>query len=146
MQSTSVLDRHRKVLGVIYVVFGALWAIAAIVVFGLFVFGGAVPADNRNERMVVVLFGAGIAVFLLLMAAVGFMAGFGMLRRRAWSKAPAIISAVLSLTHFPLGTAVGIYTLWFWLQPNTGQLFFPQGREPRGPELGGPDLRRPLPT
>ena len=145
MQSTSVLDRHRKVLGILYVVFGALWAIGAIVVFTLFVLG-VCPRSDKEGRMVALVLAAGLSIFLLLLAAVGLVAGLGMMRRRAWSKVPAFLAAVFSLPNFPLGTAVGIYTLWFWLQPNVGKLFFPQGQEPRRPELGGPDLRRPLIT
>jgi hypothetical protein len=69
-----------------------------------------------------------------------------MMKRRAWSKLPILIAGILSLLNFPIGTVLGIYTLWFWLQPNSEQLFFPRASEPRGPQPGGPNLQRPLIT
>jgi hypothetical protein len=52
--------------------------------------------------MVVTIFAAGLAL----------CAGFGLLNRRPWGRVVAIIAAVLALLKFPLGTALGIYTLW----------------------------------
>jgi hypothetical protein len=145
MQSTAALDQHRKVLAILYLGFGALWAILGLVVLGVFVIG-AVPAGSGRDRTLLLLLGIAITLLLLLMAAVGIIGGIGMLQRRAWSKAPIVLAAALSLLHFPVGTLLGIYTLWFWFQPRTGQIFFPQTSEPQGPLPGGPGIQRPLTT
>lgn len=144
MQSASDLDKHRKALGILYVVFSALLALAGLGVFAAFVLG-ALSSTDEDARIVLGLGGA-LAAFLLLLSLPGFIGGIGLLRRRAWSKALTLIVAALSLPNFPIGTALGLYAIWFWLQPNTERLFFPQRSEPRGPELGGPDFRRPLPS
>jgi hypothetical protein len=146
MQSNNVLDQHRKVLGILYVVFGALWAVAALVLTAILLAGALPATHDRQERAVLLTLGGVGVVLLLGMAAVGIIGGLGMMKRRAWAKVPTLIAGMLSLLHFPIGTALGIYTLWFWLQPNSSRLFFPQGHEPQGPELGGPGFRRPLAT
>ncbi|HEX8435492.1 hypothetical protein [Archangium sp.] len=145
MQSANVLDRHRHVLGILYVVFSALLALVAFAMFAAIVFG-ALATSEAEERVGILGVGGVMATLLLVLALPGFIGGIGLLRRRAWSKVLTLILAVLNLASFPVGTALGLYTIWFWLQPNTRPLFFPQEREPRGPTLGGPDLRRPLPT
>jgi hypothetical protein len=88
--------------------------------------------------------GGALAAFLLLLSLPGFIGGIGLLRRRPWSKVLTLIVAMLSLANFPLGTALGLYTVWFWVQPNAERLFHFRGREPRDSELGGPGFRRPL--
>jgi membrane protease YdiL (CAAX protease family) len=145
MQSTYVMDRHRHVLGILYVVFSALLAVGALAGFAVLMFG-ALASSDAEERAEILGVGGVLAGLLLLLSVPGFIGGIGLLKRRAWSKVLTLILAVLNLPGFPVGTALGIYTVWFWLQPNVRPLFFPQESEPRGPELGGPDLRRPLST
>jgi hypothetical protein len=53
-----------------------------------------------------------IAVATVFAAALALVAGFGLLNRRPWGRVVAIIAAILALLKFPLGTALGIYTLW----------------------------------
>ncbi len=146
MQSTSVLDQHRKVLGILYLVFGGLWALGGLVLLAVFLLGALPGAQNGQERALILLVSGVVVVLLVGLAVVGIIGGVGMMRRRAWAKVPTLVAGMLSLLHFPIGTALGIYTLWFWLQPNSASLFFPQVSEPPGPELGGPDFRRPVAT
>jgi len=53
-----------------------------------------------------------IAVTAVFAAALALIAGYGLLNRRPWGRIVAIIAAVLALLKFPIGTALGIYTLW----------------------------------
>jgi hypothetical protein len=56
-----------------------------------------------------------LGVMAVLMAVTGFLAGLGLLERRPWARSLAIVLAVIALLHPPLGTALGIYTLWVLL-------------------------------
>jgi hypothetical protein len=53
-----------------------------------------------------------IAVATIFAAALALIAGYGLLNRKPWGRIVAIIAAILALLKFPLGTALGIYTLW----------------------------------
>jgi hypothetical protein len=53
-----------------------------------------------------------IAVTTIFAAVLALAAGYGLLNRRPWGRIVAIIAAILALIKFPLGTALGIYTLW----------------------------------
>jgi hypothetical protein len=53
-----------------------------------------------------------IAVATIFAAALALVAAYGLLNRRPWGRIVAIIAAVLALIRFPIGTALGIYTLW----------------------------------
>jgi hypothetical protein len=40
------------------------------------------------------------------------LTGYALLTRQPWGRILAIVFAIFALIHFPLGTALGIYTLW----------------------------------
>jgi ABC-type spermidine/putrescine transport system permease subunit II len=40
------------------------------------------------------------------------LTGYALLTRQPWGRVLAIVFAILALIHLPLGTALGIYTLW----------------------------------
>jgi len=48
----------------------------------------------------------------LLACGLASATGLGLLRARRWGRPLALIAAVLALFKFPLGTALGVYTLW----------------------------------
>jgi ABC-type glycerol-3-phosphate transport system permease component len=54
-----------------------------------------------------------IATFSIMTSvACTVLTGYALLTRQTWGRILAIVFAVLALFHFPLGTALGIYTLW----------------------------------
>lgn len=52
-----------------------------------------------------------IWIFLVLRAGLAIAAGWGLLEHAQWGRIVAIIAAIFSLIKFPLGTALGIFTL-----------------------------------
>jgi len=56
-----------------------------------------------------------IGFFILAKAALGFIAGWGLLHREPWARIVALVLGFISLFNIPFGTAVGIYTLWVLL-------------------------------
>jgi zinc-ribbon domain len=53
-----------------------------------------------------------IAVATVFTAALALITGYSLLTRRPWGRPLAIVAAILALLKFPIGTALGIYTLW----------------------------------
>jgi hypothetical protein len=56
-----------------------------------------------------------------VLAALALLAGFSLLNRKSYGRVLTIVLAVLALFKFPLGTALGIYTLWV-LAPATSAM------------------------
>ena len=40
------------------------------------------------------------------------LVAYGLMQRRPWGRTLAIVMSILSMIKFPIGTALGIYTLW----------------------------------
>src|ERR1700726_2273474 len=56
-----------------------------------------------------------IGWLLLAKSAAGFFAGWGLLQREDWARTIALVVGFVALLNPPLGTALGIYTLWVLL-------------------------------
>jgi hypothetical protein len=62
-----------------------------------------------------------IAFFILLKAAAGFIAGWGLLQREPWARIVVLVLGFVSLFNIPFGAAVGVYTLWVLLPAHSQQ-------------------------
>jgi hypothetical protein len=61
-----------------------------------------------------------IGFAILILGALGMAAGVGLLRREPWARLLALVVGCIALIKVPLGTALGIYTLWV-LVSSTGE-------------------------
>lgn len=61
-----------------------------------------------------------IAIVAAVAAVLAFLVGFSLLRRKPWGRMLAIFLAILALFKFPVGTALGIYTLWVLAPATSG--------------------------
>ncbi|HEY2014551.1 MAG TPA: zinc ribbon domain-containing protein [Bryobacteraceae bacterium] len=57
----------------------------------------------------------GVGGLFLASAAVGILAGWGLLDRQPWARMLAIVLGCFNLIDMPFGTALGVYTLWVLL-------------------------------
>ncbi len=56
-----------------------------------------------------------VAILIMAKAALGFVAGWGLLQREPWARILTLVLAFISLFNVPFGTAVGVYTMWVLL-------------------------------
>lgn len=116
----SRLERHLRILGVLWMVLGSLFLIPAAV---LLILGRSIRfLLHRQEPLpeLIPLFAYLVGGTLLLLAAGGICVGLGLMQRASWARIIAIILGVLALFHPPFGTALGIYTLWVLLADEDG--------------------------
>ena len=121
----SQTEKHRRILGILFIVASALTLIGAMVVFvGMGVVGQNMP--NRHDEEAArqfFLLTMGITGFLFLLSLPCLITGIGLLKRQRWAKTWALVVGILSLPSFPLGTVLGIYAIWFYTQPGANQVF-----------------------
>ena len=116
------VTRHVRLLGVLWIVLSALQLLRAggtLIGARMIRFAGynwfsdmgwGWPAGHFLRDVISV-----VGVAALVVAIAGFALAVGLLERRPWARTLAIIAGVLALLHPPLGTALGIYTLWVFL-------------------------------
>jgi len=76
-----------------------------------------------------VLTGVGLLVgFVLFVVAVpGLIGGIFLLRYKQWARILVMIVSVMGLTNIPIGTGIGVYSIWLLMQDETERLFTGDG-------------------
>jgi hypothetical protein len=121
IQTQSRLDRHLRLLGILWMVMGGLFLIPAL---GLMLFGGSLHFVVHDREPMAGLFSLLMYVIggsLTILGAGGVCVGMGLMQRADWARVTAIVLGVLALLHPPFGTALGVYTLWVLLSDEGGQ-------------------------
>ncbi|MBI3478168.1 MAG: hypothetical protein HY010_20740 [Acidobacteria bacterium] len=114
------VQEHVRLVGILWMAYSTLLVFGgiALVIVAHTVFGGAfrVPDGPPPEVSVWLRpFLTFIGGLILVKAAAGLFAGWGLLQREPWARVVALVLGFLSLFNVPIGTALGIYTLWVLL-------------------------------
>lgn len=116
------MEKHVIIVAALRIAFGALGLLTAVIVFMAVVGGGLISGDADAIRATAII-GPALAAFLVLTSLPGIIGGVGLLKWKGWARVLVIILAILDLFNIPIGTALGIYTLWVLLKDETAQLF-----------------------
>jgi hypothetical protein len=137
------MEKHVRLLAVLFVVYGALHVLAGLVGWILFRWMGlyhtVVPGQMVGMFLLANTVAGVLLVFVTSLAIGCIIGGIGLLHRRRWSRILVLILSFLNLIHFPLGTALGVYGIWVLMNDQADSLFtqgsgtIPQGQGPTGP-------------
>ncbi|HEX7895653.1 MAG TPA: zinc ribbon domain-containing protein [Terriglobales bacterium] len=113
------IQEHVRLLAILWFAFSAFEAIGGVVLLVLantlfmrFSEFSNVPHGPAN--FLHILFTV-LGIYVLAKSVAGFFTGWGLLNREPWARIMALVLGFLSLIHPPLGTALGVYTLWVLL-------------------------------
>jgi hypothetical protein len=114
------VGEHVRLLGILWIAYSAFHVLGAafvLMVARVFLSGaihiqnGPPPEFFQLLRPIVTFVGW----LILVKAAAGFVAGWGLLQREEWARILALVVGFIALLSVPVGTALGIYTLWVLL-------------------------------
>jgi hypothetical protein len=116
----SRVQEHIRLLGILWLALSALSVLggAAVIVVANTVFGswGGFRGPGLNPNTVWLHpFLTFIGALILVKAAAGFIAGWGLLQREPWARLLTLVMGFIALFNIPFGTALGIYTFWVLL-------------------------------
>lgn len=121
------MRKHVELLGVLYFVWGALFVLIGVALLAL-AFGSAAIAasaapDQRFAAGVMAATFAGVAALGLMLGVVHIWDAVAVRHHRHLGRAIGLVLAVVDLIFLPVGTALGIYSLWVLTQDGTRPLF-----------------------
>ena len=136
MTGQGRVERHLQTLGILWCVYAGyrvLTALFGLTMMSVFLhhsdswgvdWGGFHPSWFAPFVPV-------IGFFAVLWAGSALFAGYSLLTRRPWGRTLAIILSIPTLLKLPLGTALGIYTLWALAPQDSGYAYDAQAsRQP----------------
>lgn len=112
---------HNKLLGIFFLIQGGLCLFAGILVtliyggMGAFILTSGRDSEAQTVGGVFLALGLVLGVVFLAFAGFVLLTGWKIYKEQQSGRTMGIIASVLSLLSFPLGTALGVYGLWFLL-------------------------------
>ncbi len=118
------MEKHIKLVGILNIVYRSLTLLGALVLIGLaigfrFIIEFVQQFEHHNMQEIppvvftivpVVL--TCIGIIMIIVSVAGIIGGVGVLKRKEWGRITTLIISFLNLLRVPLGTALGIYSLW----------------------------------
>jgi Ni,Fe-hydrogenase I cytochrome b subunit len=116
------MEKHINVVAILQIGFSILGLLIGGVLFTLFVLLGSF-IQEPDAQVVFGIIAKVVMVVLVVLSIPGIIAGIGLLKRKEWARILTLILSVLDLINFPIGTAVGVYSIWALVQPEVVEQF-----------------------
>ena len=107
---------HNKIIGILHLVEGALQIFGAILI-AAFIFGAGYylqwNEDLKSYGNLLFIIGIIFAPLSLLFAFINLFAGWKILKEKPGARTWVIVASIICLFNIPVGTIIGVYSLWF---------------------------------
>lgn len=114
------MEVHKRILAILYIISGSLQILAMLFASAFisaiipFIMVEAGP-DAQWVFIWLVPFIRMIAIVVILFFSIpSIIGGIGLLNNKSWSLTLLLVLGCFKLFSFPIGTAIGIYTIWVY--------------------------------
>lgn len=116
------MESHKRVVGILYIVTGILQFIGMLLLSVLI--SSLIPfiADSAEENTrwvfewIVPFINIIAAIIIVLFSIPSIIGGGALLQGKSWALTLVLILGCFKLFSFPIGTAIGIYTIWVYAE------------------------------
>jgi hypothetical protein len=111
MAQKTDIDQHKKILGVLYVVFSSLNIVG--VMFFVLLASSIIPihVDDQEALLVISIVKYALISLTLVLTLPALIAGIGLLYKQDWALTLSFIIGIIGLLGFPIWTFIGIYSI-----------------------------------
>jgi hypothetical protein len=131
------MEKHIQLVGILNLVYRALTMIGSFVLLALgFFFRYLIEILSRFEHdepheipqeilAIIPIILTSIGILLLLGSILGIIASIGVLKHKEWARIILLAISFLNLLHIPLGTILGVYSIWTLFNDEVIRIFNP---------------------
>ena len=118
------MESHKRILGILFIISGAIEILLLLFVSAFIstiipIIGDQAEPDAEWVFTWLVPFIQIIAtVVICLFSIPSIIGGIGLLNNKSWAMLLVLILGCFKLFSFPIGTAIGIYTIWVYTENN----------------------------
>jgi hypothetical protein len=116
------MEKHITIVAALHIGLSILGILLGAFVLVLLA-GIGVISEDEEALTVLAIVGGAVSLFLFVLSAPGLIGGIGLLKRKEWARILVLIVSGLELLNIPIGTAVGVYSIWALVQTETVKLF-----------------------
>ena len=118
------MEKHINIVAALQIGISIFNLLIALLIFTLFkLIIGFV--DDSGGEMVLSTIANVVAIVFIIVSLPGIFAGLGLFKRQEWARILTLVLSVISIFNFPIGTGVGIYSIWALVQPEVVAEFNP---------------------
>jgi len=114
------MEVHKRILAILYIISGSLQILGMLFITAFmsviipFIMDEAGP-DAQWVFVWLVPFIRMIAIFVILLFSIpSIIGGIALLNNKSWALTLLLVLGCFKLFSFPIGTAIGIYTIWVY--------------------------------
>ena len=122
------MEKHVSVVAALQIGLSIFGIIVGVVILMILSMVGSFTGDPQ-AGFILRLIGSIAAVFFFVMSVPGIIAGIGLMRHKEWARILTLVLSVIGLMNFPLGAAVGIYSIWALVQDDVLSIFRKEGKK-----------------
>lgn len=115
------MEKHITLVAIMSIGLGALGLLGGAIGFAVLVAVGLISGDATGMSVMTVL-AVAVAGLVTVISLPSIIGGIGLLKRRPWARILMLVVGVLELPNIPLGTALGVYTLWVMIHDETRRI------------------------
>ncbi|MBN2460307.1 MAG: hypothetical protein JXB60_01770 [Candidatus Cloacimonetes bacterium] len=116
------MEKHITAVAALHVGFSILRVFIAIIVFIILTTTALISRDP-DAYLVLSTVGIVVGVFILVISIPGIIGGIALFSHKNWGRILILIISALELLSIPIGTALGVYSIWVLVQDETVKLF-----------------------
>ena len=105
------MEKHINIVAALQIGFSILGIIVGVIAFFVLRIVGNVTGDQEARTILSIISNVAF-IFISFISIPGFIAGFGLFKKKEWARILTLILSVLDLFSFPFGTAIGVYSIW----------------------------------
>jgi len=116
------MDKHVDFISILWIVSGSLGILLAIFIFWLLWGITFIPNIGHEASYILRLVATWGSIFLAVFSVPEIIGGIGLIKRKEWGRIVVLVVSFFNLINFPLGTALGIYSIIILLKEETVKL------------------------
>ncbi len=131
------MEKHITLVGILNIVYSSLAILGALILFALaigfkYLFGliarfsdngmHEIPFEVLDIAPMILAF---IGSLILIVSIIGIISAIGVMKKKEWGRIIVLVISFFNLIHIPLGTILGVYSIWVLLNDETIRLFNP---------------------
>lgn len=106
---------HQKILGAVIIAYSAMNIFGGVSIIAAMTFVHTFVHEPDLVDLVLIL-SKMIGISLLVISVPALVAGIGLLKEQDWAKPFSLVIGIIYLLFFPVGTMIGIYSIWLSTQ------------------------------
>ncbi len=114
------METHKRILAILFIISGALQIVGMLFISTLIsaifpmIFEQADPEVGWIVEWIVPFIKIISVIVIAFLSIPSIVGGWGLLNQKKWAMTLVLIMGCLKLFSFPIGTALGVYTIWVY--------------------------------